>query len=1057
MMKDKCLIRPRQILLQFLLFTILPAAVWAQSLKSLSGTVSDAADKSRLSGVSVSIKGTTRGVLTDADGQFKIQAKETDVLVFSFTGYKSKESKVSTQTIFDIVLAQSTSTNLNEVVVIGYGSVKKIDLTGSVAQVNMKDLGKAPVTSFAQALAGRMTGVMVGSIDGQPGSAMNIQIRGVGSLTQSTSPLFVIDGFPMENFDPNTINPMDIESINVLKDASSTAVYGSRGANGVIVIQTKRGKSGKAVITFNSSFGMQTDLKRIEMMSPYEFLKYQLEMNPTHPTTTAYFSGGRTLDSYKDSAGISMQDLILKRGMMRSHNLSIRGGNDQTKYSISGSLLNQDGVVLNTGYNRYTGRFSLDHTVSNKIKLGVTANYTGSNQFGETINAGTTSSTVPTSYIFSRMWMYRPISPSANLDLINTLVDQDLFNINTSDVRINPYIEMQNQYQYDISRILDANAYASYEIIPDLVFKSTVGARNQTLRQDRFYNSKTAQGGNNPVNTNGVNGSTRNSFVNSFFNSNTLNYSKTIHKKHKISAMGLFEVNGVNTSINGYSGRYLPNEALKMDGIDEGISYNPIYSTTANTMVSYGGRIDYNYNSKYILTGTFRADGSSKFTKANRWGYFPGAAFAWNINKEKFYKSIEKLVSSARIKASYGSNGNNRVGDFDTYNRLTQSIDGYSFFNGTPIGSVYISSISNPDLKWEKVSNTNFALELGFLKDRLTLSVELYRKLTNNLLLNANLPPTTGYTTANKNIGSLKNEGIEFMLNSINVNSKNFSWKSSFNISFNRNKILSLTSGQQSLATNVSYVSQYNQPLYLAQIGKPAGMMIGYVWDGVYTYDDFTQPVPGVYVLKSNVPSNGAARNTIMPGDIKYKDLNGDGIVNNYDVTFIGRGQPIHIGGFNNNLSYKNFTLNVFFQWAYGNNIYNANRLLMEGNSNNFYLINQYKSYVDRWSPENPTSKNYRARGNGPIGFHSSRVVEDGSYLRLKTLSLGYDLPAKLCRKMWMNNLNLSISAQNVFTWTKYTGLDPEVSTRNNVLSPGYDFSSYPQARTVVCTIIAEF
>src|SRR5690606_33479476 len=407
--------------------------------------------------------------------------------------------------------------------------------------------------------------------------------------------------------------------------------------------------------------------------------------------------------------------------------------------------------------------------------------------------------------------------------------------------------------------------------------------------------------------------------------------------------------------------------------------------------------------------------------------------------------------------ASYGNTGNNRVGDFDVNPRLAQVLSGYSFNNQTPLGAVYVSAMGNSVLKWEKTSIVDVGYEVGVFDDKATLEVSVYRKITDDLLLNATLPPSTGFGSAFKNIGKLKNQGIEFTVLTDNIRTESFSWQSNFNISFNKNEIMELTRGQQSLLTNATYVSQFNSPLYTAEIGKPAGMMIGFVWDGNYQYEHFDSPSPGVYVLKNSVPTNGANRNTIQPGDIKYKDLNGDGIVNINDKAIIGRGQPIHMGGFSNNFMYKGLSLNVFFQWSYGNDLYNANRLTLEGNSNGWAHVNQFASYVNRWSPENQTNANYRTRGQGPIGMHSSRVVEDGSYLRLKTVSLSYAIPTRWIQSLYLSNLSVDVAAQNLLTWTNYSGMDPEVSTRNNVLTPGYDFSSYPQAKTVVFGLKAGF
>ncbi|MEX2232855.1 MAG: SusC/RagA family TonB-linked outer membrane protein, partial [Cyclobacteriaceae bacterium] len=906
---------------------------------------------------------------------------------------------------------------------------------------------------------GRVAGVRVSSSDGQPGGEVNIVIRGAGSLTQSTSPLYVIDGFPVEDLNPATLNPEDIESMTILKDASSTAVYGSRAANGVILIQTKRGKVGAPVVTISSSYGMQKNPRKMELMDAYEFVKYQSELNPIVPgltgvtgNTAGYFANEMTLEDYRNVESIDWQDEVISTGVVQIHNLSIRGGTEQTKYAISGSLYDQDGVIINTGLTRYNGRLTLDQKISNKFKTGITANYSGSSSFGQVLNEGAGNSS-PSSYVLFRTWAYRPLTADGT-DLREELVDEDA--IYSSDFRVNPFIDLENQHQYNVNRLVEANSYVSYDITNDLVLKVTGGIRHSNTRWDRFYNSKTSQGSPfNPSNTNGVNGMVRYFDNNSFSNENTLNYTKTFNDAHTITALGLFAINSYKSTINGFSGRLLPNENLGMDGLEEGLAYNPVASSSVNTMVSYAGRLDYNYRSKYILTGTFRADGSSKFV--DHWGYFPGGAIAWNMDREQFFNRALPFISTSKLRASYGSIGNNRVGDFDTYPRLVQSLHGYSFNNQTPIGAVYVSAVGNPSLRWEKVTTMDLGYEFGMLNDRISMEIDLYSKVTEDLLLNAALPPTTGFSSAVKNIGKLRNKGIELTLNTVNVvsaSSDGLQWSSHFNISFNKNEIMELTRGQQSLQSLATFESQFNSPLYMSEIGKSAGMMIGYIWEGNYQYEDFDNPAPGVYLLKNSVTTNGALRNTIQPGDIKYRDLNGDGIVNVNDKTIIGRGQPIHIGGFANNLAYKGFNLHIFFQWSYGNDIYNANRLSLEGNSNGRPNMNQFASYANRWSPENQTNENYRTRGQGPIGVHSSKVVEDGSFLRLKTVALSYTVPAKI---RFINSLSFNVSSQNLYTWHSYSGMDPEVSTRNPVLTPGFDFSSYPQARTLVFGIKAEF
>lgn len=1064
-----------QIIIGFMmLFSLIyfkPNPIFSQNAGAvISGQVSDADGNEPLKSVSIVIKGFVKGTVTDGKGQFRIKAKPTDVLIFSMLGFETQEITVGTVKNLNVAMS-STASVLNDVVIIGYGAVRKHDLTGSVAQVSMKDIAKAPVVDFAQALAGRVAGVNVNAVDGQPGVTPNIIIRGTGSLTNSTSPLFVIDGFPLEDFNPSTLNTEDIESISILKDASSTAVYGSRASNGVIVIQTKRGKAGKPVITFSNTIGFQTDLKKMNLMSPYEFLKYQLELDPPpYGYTTAYYptlSPGATLDSfnialesYKNVQGVNMQDYIIQKGIYHTHSLSLRGGNELTKYSLSGSVFDQNGVIINTGFKRATGRFTLDHTVSNKVKLGIAADYTNTQRFGEVVNSDALSSSTPTSFILARAWMYRPIlPPNSAANILNDVSDIDAVRAGgTGDPRVNPLTEMQHQYSWDFTNILNANAYLSYEPIKGLVFKSMGGIRNIQLRQERFYDTLTAKGANVPTNTNGVNGYLRNVQTVYWFNTNTLTYNKEFKGGHRLSAMALFELNQTRSFINGYGGRNLPDPGLGINGLYETTSPTNLSSTPSkNEMVSYAGRLDYNYQSRYLLTATFRADGSSKFPQ-NSWGYFPSLAVAWNLANETFFKNSIKSVSTAKIRASYGTTGNNRVADYATYDqiRLNTNYYGYSWNNQIPVVGL-TNLIGNKGLAWEKTKTTNIGLELGILRDRILFEADWYDRNTSNLLLDASVPPSTGYSTITENIGSLRNRGLEFTLSTINIVAKDFSWKSSFDISFNNNTVTSLSQGATSLNSNVAYVSQFSNPLYMARVGQSAGLMIGQIWEGNYQLSDFNNPSPGIYILKPGVPTNGNPRNIIQPGDIKYRDLNGDGVVNSSDVAIIGRGQPIHVGGFNNNFTYKRLSLNIFFQWSYGNDIYNANRLLLEGNSNTYHLINQFASYSNRWSLDNPTNENYRTRGQGPIGYWSSRVVEDGSYLRLKTLSLNYSVPVNVAKMLYAKNLNLSVSAQNLFTWTKYSGLDPEVSARNNTLTPGYDYSSYPQARTIVFSLIADF
>lgn len=1037
------------------LASFIPGRVLSQDLKLIKGTVTEAATGQPVPGVSIKVKGTTKATSTTNDGKYSIQAKSTDVLVFSFVGSVTQEITVGPRTAVDVKLADDAK-SLNDVVVIGYGSVKKADLTASVGQANVKEMAMAPVSSFAEALSGRVAGVNASINDGQPGASVNIVVRGGSSFSYSNAPLYVIDGFPVESFNPASVNPEDIESLTVLKDAASTAIYGSRGSNGVVVIQTKRGMVSDPVVTFGTSYGVQADKKRMDMMSPYEFVKYVNELHPTQAYAKSYLLN-RTLESYKGEQGVDWQDQVFRKGAVFSNNIALRGGTEKTKYALSGSLFDQKGVILNTGLKRYSGRLTIDQTISEKFKAGVTVNYSGIKQFGQSISSATQGSEV-SSFVFFRTWSYRPVAYN-DFDLLNE--DADFGAVNTSDIRINPVTELENQYTINKTGSFEANGYLSYDITKNLQLKIAGGTRASRGLNDRFYNSKTSQGSPfNPANitqSNGIWGSTSVSNGDMWSNSNTLSYNKVFNNDHSLTALGLFELTNYESLTQGYTSKMLPNEGLGIYGLSQGTITNPVRSAGRNTIASYGGRVNYSYKSKYLLSASLRADGSSKF--AEPWGYFPAASVAWNLDKESFFTKALPFVSTSKLRASYGSSGNNRMGDYDRFAGLTQSFDGYSYGNVFPTNAVFISRMENRDLKWEKTEQIDLGYELGFFKDRINLEVDIYQKNTNNMLLSAFLAPSTGFSSATKNIGKLQNRGIEFTLSTINISNADFRWTSNFNISFNQNKIVELADGATYLSSSATFESQFNQPLYIHQLNRPIGMMLGYIWDGNYQYADFDNPSPGVYLLKPSVVFNGTTggRQNVQPGDIKYRDLNGDGEVTDADKTIIGRGTPIHTGGFVNDFAYKGFSLNVFFQWSYGADIYNANRLSLEGNSNNRLNMNQFASYVNRWSPENQTNENYRAGGVGPIGKHSSRVVEDGSYLRLKTLSLSYSVPKRLISPLFLKELNINVAAQNLLTFTKYSGLDPEVSVRNQTQTPNFDFSSYPQSRTMVFGLKATF
>jgi TonB-linked SusC/RagA family outer membrane protein len=1016
-------------------------------------------DGEPLPGVSVMIKDSKTGTVTDDQGAYSINLpKLPGVLVFTSAGYVSRDVNFTKAGNFTVNMTKDPQ-SLKDVVVVGYGQVRRKDLTGSVSSINIADLQKAPVKSFDEALAGRIAGVQVVSSEGKPGSSINVVIRGGNSITQSNSPLYVIDGFPME--DPgsdaaniiNAIDPADIESIDVLKDASATAIYGARGANGVVVITTKRGKAGKTNISYNTYYGFSESNKRLAVLSPYEFVKLQQEINP-NLATTMYLEQNVNgvkdtlpLDYYKNIKGIDWEEQVMRRAPMMSHHLSVSGGNAKTKMAASGSYLGQDGIILNSGFRRIQGRLSIDHEATEKLKMGFNVSYANSKTWGTPTSSSGYNNEL--NLLFS-VWAYRPIALlNSNVDLIESPNDPEIEP--SSEHRYNPIVTTKNELRENFSENLVANGYAEYSILRNLKFRTSGGYTRGITRADVFNNTQSRSG--NPSTNNKVNGGITFINSNSWLNENTLTWNQRFNSAHNLTLLGGFSMQGGNSSAFGGYAKLLPREILGLSGLDEGMPLSLSSTSSAWSLASFLARANYTLFSKYLFTASFRADGSSRFAQGNKWGYFPSAAFAWRLGSEKWMKQL-KFLSDAKLRASWGITGNNNVGNFPYQIGYGVPLDAsYSWGNQLNYGSIPIS-MGNPDLKWERTNQTDLGLDLEFFRSRLKFTVDVYRKNTSDLLLNANLPGNTGYSRQFKNIGKVRNEGLEFDLSGTIVNAKDFRWTSGVNISFNRNKVLELADNEYSMLSTQYWGDDWVQiPGYIARLNSPVAQFYGHVWDGVYKYDDFDKTGDS-YILKSTVQNNGQDRGSIRPGHIKYKDLNGDRIIDNNDRTVIGNPLPVHTGGFSNNFYYKGFDLNVLFQWSYGNDIYNANTWAL-GTGYKFNT-NQYAYYADRWSPENQDSKIPVAKGS-LSKYYSTRMVEDGSFLRLKTVSLGYNFSPALLKKAKISAIRVYVTAQNLYTWTSYSGYDPEVSVRNSALTPGFDYSAYPRARTMVFGLNATF
>lgn len=1010
---------------------------------SVSGRVTDS-NREPMSGVVVFVKGTSNGTLTAADGTYFIRVRRGQILEYSMLGYAAEEHAVDGRTTINVILKEDAQMLQEAIVEVGYGEQRLIDVTGTVSRVNMEDMIKAPVITFDQALQGRVAGVSITSADGQPGQEMSIVIRGANSLTQSNSPLYVVDGFPMENFPTSAISSNDIASITVLKDASSTAIYGSRAANGVIIIETKKGRLGSPTVTYNGTYGFQQVTKTMELMNAYEFVSYQLERSNTSATYDYYLTDrGMTLDDYKKVKAIDWQDKVFRTAPMHMKNLSVIGGNNETRYSVSGSLVNQKGVIVNSGYHKYSGRMSLEQQLRPKLTLSANASYSEDKTHGQTSSAQLSDNSGYTTYLMYRTWAYKPILMDSQS--LEDLFDDDIETMGIGNTVMNPLVSNMNEQIYDKKIIFHGNGNIKWDITDDLTLRVRGGYSKHIRRQEAFNNSKTYQGYPSVNNSKDVNAAFKEIIYTSWLEENTLTWKKNYAGRHKFELLGGFTLQGTDSSIYGFTTIKIPNEYLGLSGMDDGLPETTLATLSGNRLMSGLARVNYSFKDRYLLTASAREDGSSKFTKGNRWGFFPSGAVAWRFSNEEWMQGLGWL-DEGKLRLSYGVTGNNRVGDFSAYGSMELG-DHYAIDN--VIAPCFVpSNLGNSDLTWESTAQADLGLDLYLLDGRLIFTADVYRKTTSNLLLEANIPYSSGYSTVYKNVGKVRNDGLELTLSTVNVRTRNFIWTSDFNIAFNRDKVLELAEGEEALLSKVSFTGgDYKDTyLYITQVGKPMSSFYGLVWDGVYGYEDFNVTSAGGYILKEDVPANGNARSTVRPGDIKYVDQNKDGDVTDADMVVIGRTRPIHTGGLNNNFTWKSVSLNVFFQWSYGNQLMNANRIIFEGNIFN-RNINQFKTYVDRWSEDNPGSKNHRVGGGGPSGRYSTRTLEDGSFLRLKTAQLSYAFPKKLIGKIGLSELQLFISGQNLFTLTSYTGMDPEVSTRHSALTPGFDYSSYARNR----------
>lgn len=998
---------------------------------------------------------TTNGTVTDGDGNYKINVPSKATLVFSCLGFEEVRQNVASRAVINVTMKEEKlAIDAAEVVSIGYGSVTRRDLTGSVSKVDMEDIMKTQVTNFDQALAGRVAGVVVTTSDGALGAEANITIRGNNSLTQSSAPLYIIDGFPSESSMATALNSADIESIDILKDASATAIYGARGANGVIVITTKQGVEGKPKVNFTASWSGNMVAKKVDMMDAYDFVCFQTDQYNVSGSTNIYLKGEDgtanfySLEDYRNVESIDWQDQIYRNAFVQNYNVSLSGGSKTVgnRYNVSFSATDQNGVIVNSNFQRYQGKVNFSQKLGKKVQFDLMANYSRAVTNGVNPTSPTSSSSA-SGWLMYSVWGYRPTKPISQMgtgSLLDDLIDEGISD--SSDYRFNPAKTVRNEYRKTIIDYLQANASLSWDITPDLKLKVSGGYNMYKRRREEFNGTQTYTGYEGSTSSKGINGAIYWNDKATWLNENTLTWTKHIKRNHHLQTLIGFTMQGETYDYKGTRSEKMSTDELGINGMHTG-SYQSVTPWQYDwRMMSGLFRLNYNYKYKYYLTASFRADGSSKFPTHNRWGYFPSAGLSWNFNREDWLKN-EKWLSNGKLRASWGMTGNNRTSTpYDYYYQISSikgSADSYDYvFNGQIVSGYFPSNMSNEKLKWETTAQWNVGLDVGFFDDRLKATVDWYLKDTYDLLLNATIPASSGYTSAMMNIGSMRNRGWEFTIDATPVKTRKFEWNVNVNLAINRNIVTGLNENQYSLFSAVNWEQKFNsQYPYITQVGKPSGMMYGFIYEGTYKLDEFQNGS----TLKAGIPYlTSVGRDGVKPGDPKYRDLNEDGVIDDNDRTVIGCGQPLATGGFSTAFRFYGFDLNLFFQWSYGNDILNANRLMFENGTTT--SLNQFTSYRDRFDAQrNPDSDIPAVQANGMF-VYSSRVIEDGSYLRLKNISLGYTFPRSVLRKMKFDTVRVYLSADNVYTFTKYSGPDPEVSTRNSVLTPGFDWSAYPRA-----------
>ncbi|MCE5348121.1 MAG: TonB-dependent receptor [Bacteroidales bacterium] len=966
--------------------------------KRITGTVNDK-DGNPLPGVNVVVTGTTKGTITDVSGKYSLDVPQSaKSLTFSFLGYSPQTINIGASNQINLTMVESEF-GLDEVVVIGYGTVKKTDLTGSVASIKPAELAAFPTTNVVQALSGRAAGVQIKQNTGAPGASISVRIRGTNSIKGSNEPLYVVDGFPASGTSLNFINNSDIESLEILKDASSTAIYGSRGANGVVLITTKSGKAGQTKVDIESSVGTQSLRNKLELCNATEYAEIYNEML-INDGKSPYFSQS---DIASLGSGFDWQDFVFRKAMIQNHDVTVSGGNEKTQFSISGSMFDQEGIIKNSYHKRYSFRINLNHNISKKFTVNYTSLLTKIQERYQNSGVGTRGN----SLISATLGAYPTCTPY-NEDGSYTVLGAKYPWGTELKNPINWLNEIKSMGRDN--RVL-SNASITYKPFPKLAVRILGGIENSDYRSDYYQTLKF-------ISSSGY-ASVGTSQSTSLLNENTVSYNNTIGK-HSVSAVAGFTFqNFLYTSLGGSGTGFLSDNTETYSLGSASSAGIPSSGYSKSVLLSFIGRINYNYNDKYLATITFRSDGSSKYSEGKKWGYFPSAALAWKIKNEDFLKDVA-FLSDLKLRGSWGVTGSQAISAYATLNQL---YSGKTIF-GDALNTTFAPGTQLPgDLKWESTKQTDVGFDAGFLNNRIRLTADYYIKNTTDLLNSVTLPSSLGYTSTIKNIGSIRNRGIEFEIGANIFSGDNLTWNVAGNIAFNKTEVIKLYGGKDIYggSYNLSILDDY---FNLLREGEQFAVFYGYTEAG---YND--------------------------KGIIQYVDQNNDGLINSLDKTIIGNPNPDFIYGLNSTLTYKNFEFTVFLQGTQGNQICNLSSPSITLDYG-FGLNSLKAAYDDHWTADNTTAKYPKITSQQNVKV-SDRFVEDGSFLRLRNIQLAYNLPCQKLNINFLRSAQIYASGQNLLTFTKYSWWDPEVNSAggSSSITQGIDFNTYPTAKSVILGI----